>query len=221
MNEYFFFVLLFLDDQHNGYDHRKSYTVSANDCVDKGTSFCTEVRNYPNLKHFENIINRDFPFVRQLLSQDDALPQDIRERMNISPSEESLCRSHEKVIYPKAGETTTANWSYILNNERFKQGVRIEECEYEQQNIYIYIQNNNTNIIIINIFFRFFLFFFCRADGSSCSSSISLPNGYEVTCKQHYIYRSLVSLTADGKITNDLFKMPSCCKCMLKYNAGI
>lgn len=107
------------------------YTVNVNDCLEKGKSFCTKVRNYPDLRHLEHIIKLQLPEVELFLSEDITLPQNITQRMNIDPYEESLCKSREKIIYPEAGETTSSNWSFILNNQNYKQGVRIEECEYD------------------------------------------------------------------------------------------
>ncbi|TMW41734.1 hypothetical protein DOY81_013186 [Sarcophaga bullata] len=56
----------------------------------------------------------------------------------------------------------------------------------------------------------------CINEGSVCgeNTGLTLPNHYKATCKQNYIYRSLVAY-ANETIVKDQFKMPSCCKCVL------
>ncbi|XP_059218862.1 protein spaetzle isoform X1 [Stomoxys calcitrans] len=57
----------------------------------------------------------------------------------------------------------------------------------------------------------------CINEGSTCgeSNGLQVPNRYTATCKQSYIYRSLVAFTNETVI-RDQFKMPSCCKCVLR-----
>ncbi|XP_037955615.1 protein spaetzle-like isoform X1 [Teleopsis dalmanni] len=56
----------------------------------------------------------------------------------------------------------------------------------------------------------------CSNEGSKCKYSDSLPNGVKATCKQNHIYRALVAITPNGTVVTDQFKVPSCCKCILK-----
>lgn len=56
----------------------------------------------------------------------------------------------------------------------------------------------------------------CSSPGKPCSMSDLFPNGYTTECRQHYIYRQLLSITPEGKVIKDLFKIPSCCKCVIK-----
>ncbi|KAL9894019.1 spaetzle domain-containing protein isoform 2-T4 [Glossina fuscipes fuscipes] len=161
---------------------KSRFSVDVTECLEQGKTFCTKIRNYPKLGHLENILKREFPNVELFFGVDKDVPDNITQRMNV-PFEDSLCKSHEKIIYPEAAESESSNWSYIVNNPNFKQGIRIEECENE---------------------------------GSQCNSMLSLPKDYYATCKQNFIFRSLVALTPDGKLISDHFKMPSCCKCVVK-----
>uniref|UniRef100_A0A1A9UTI1 Spaetzle domain-containing protein n=1 Tax=Glossina austeni TaxID=7395 RepID=A0A1A9UTI1_GLOAU len=158
------------------------FSVDVAECLEQGKTFCTKVRNYPKLGHLEDILKREFPNVELFFGEDIEVPQRIMPHIDIEPFEEFLCKSHEKVIYPEAAESKNSNWSYIVNDANFKQGIRIEECENE---------------------------------GSQCNSMLSLPRGYYATCKQNFIFRSLVALTPEGKLITDHFKMPSCCKCVI------
>uniref|UniRef100_A0A1A9ZPZ0 Spaetzle domain-containing protein n=1 Tax=Glossina pallidipes TaxID=7398 RepID=A0A1A9ZPZ0_GLOPL len=171
--------ILFPTDEPNT---KSPFSVDVAECLEQGKTFCTKIRNYPKLGHLENILKREFPNVELFFGVDKDVPDNITQRMNV-PFEDSLCKSHEKIIYPEAAESESSNWSYIVNNPNFKQGIRIEECENE---------------------------------GSQCNSMLSLPKDYYATCKQNFIFRSLVALTPDGKLINDHFKMPSCCKCVVK-----
>ncbi|KAL9899917.1 spaetzle domain-containing protein isoform 10-T12 [Glossina fuscipes fuscipes] len=158
------------------------FSVDVNECLEQGKTFCTKVRNYPKLEHMEDALKRDFPNVELFFGEDIEVPQSIMPNINIDPFDEFLCRSREKIIYPQAAESKSSNWSYIVNDSNFKQGIRIEECERE---------------------------------GSQCNSRLSVPKGYHATCKQNFIFRSMVALTPMGKLITDHFKMPSCCKCVL------
>ncbi|XP_037899884.1 protein spaetzle-like [Glossina fuscipes] len=166
----------------NGPNKESPFSVDVNECLEQGKTFCTKVRNYPKLGHLEDILKREFPNVELFFGEDIEVPQRIMPHIDIEPFEEFLCRSREKVIYPEAAESKNSNWSYIVNDSNFKQGIRIEECENE---------------------------------GSQCNSMLSLPKGYYATCKQNFIFRSLVALTPEGKVITDHFKMPSCCKCVI------
>ncbi|XP_037921156.1 protein spaetzle-like isoform X2 [Hermetia illucens] len=55
----------------------------------------------------------------------------------------------------------------------------------------------------------------CVNAGSSCAMADSFPIGYRTQCKQKYIFRRLLALTPEGRVTRDLFKLPSCCKCVV------
>ncbi|XP_065371998.1 protein spaetzle-like isoform X2 [Calliphora vicina] len=169
---------------------KRKEPVDTNDCVEKdgatnGKPFCTQLRNYPEKSHLEQIIKQRFSNLESFFGEDLVLPQNISQRMNNEPNEEFLCKSRVRVIYPQAGVDREYNWLVIVNIPKYKQGIRIEEC--------------------IN-------------EGSTCgeNTGLSLPNRYKATCKQSYIYRSLVAYTSDDTVIKEQFKMPSCCKCVLR-----
>lgn len=56
----------------------------------------------------------------------------------------------------------------------------------------------------------------CQNPGKSCTMTESFPTGYRTECKQHYVYRELVSLGNDGNsLVREKFKMPACCSCVV------
>lgn len=48
----------------------------------------------------------------------------------------------------------------------------------------------------------------------------SFPYGYTTECKQKFIYRQLLALNEQGQEVKESFKLPACCKCMIRssYN---
>lgn len=42
--------------------------------------------------------------------------------------EEVLCKSEEKLIYPKLAKSNNDTWLYIINHNEYRQGIRIEMC---------------------------------------------------------------------------------------------
>lgn len=112
---------------------KRKEPVDTNDCVEKdgatnGKPFCTQLRNYPEKSHLEQIIKQRFSNLESFFGEDLVLPQNISQRMNNEPNEEFLCKSRVRVIYPQAGVDREYNWLVIVNIPKYKQGIRIEEC---------------------------------------------------------------------------------------------
>lgn len=59
-------------------------------------------------------------------------------------------------------------------------------------------------------------FFFNRGAGEQCSLTESFPNNYKTECRQHYVYRQLLSLSPQGRIVKEQFRFPASCKCVVK-----
>lgn len=45
-----------------------------------------------------------------------------------SNDDEPLCASKEEIVYPQAAQNKDDQWLYIINQEGYTQGVRIEKC---------------------------------------------------------------------------------------------
>lgn len=74
---------------------------------------------------------------------------------------------------------------------------------------FIVNQNDTTQGVVIEL---------CDTElNAPCMFSDRFPVGYQAVCKQHYVYRQLVSFSDEGgPFEKNYFKMPSCCKCVLK-----
>lgn len=64
----------------------------------------------------------------------------------------------------------------------------------------------------------FKLFFYFSSHGGACDLIGELPDGYETSCKQKYIYRRLLSVGDEGDPVVDSFEIPSACCCAYKRN---
>lgn len=129
----FKFHSLFLFTEEPTNKEEINYTVNSEDCVEKDGEthekpFCTNLRNYPERSHLEQIIKKKFANLEIFFGEDLVLPQNISQRMNNEPNEEFLCRSRTRVIYPEAGLNKDYSWLVIVNIPNYKQGIRIEEC---------------------------------------------------------------------------------------------
>lgn len=50
----------------------------------------------------------------------------------------------------------------------------------------------------------------------ACKFAELFPNSYTATCEQKYIYRPMVGIDELGGTIKELFKIPSCCKCVIR-----
>lgn len=110
-----------------------NYTVNSDDCVEKegdrkDKPFCTNLRNYPERTHLEQVIKKKFSNLEIFFGEDLVLPNNISQRMNDDHIEEYLCQTRTRIIYPQAGVNKDYNWLIIVNIPNYKQGIRIEEC---------------------------------------------------------------------------------------------
>ncbi|XP_068156759.1 protein spaetzle isoform X6 [Drosophila tropicalis] len=107
--------------------------------------------------------------------------------LRMQDDELHLCNSRTRYLYPKLGQRLDLTWQYIVNTEELKQGILIEECEGENE---------------------------------SCLFLDSFPQNYTPVCKQHYVIRHLATINNGSQgtpeVANEPFKIPSCCKCVLK-----
>ncbi|XP_017856329.1 PREDICTED: protein spaetzle isoform X2 [Drosophila arizonae] len=119
-------------------------------------------------------------------------PQPTDFGLRMNDDEMYLCNSHQRYLYPKYGQKLDLTWQYIVNTDEFKQGILIEECDHE---------------------------------GEGCQFLDSFPNNYVPVCKQHYVIRHLATINnasnGQPEVANEPFKIPSCCKCVIKNKYSV
>uniref|UniRef100_A0A1B0A0G0 Spaetzle domain-containing protein n=1 Tax=Glossina pallidipes TaxID=7398 RepID=A0A1B0A0G0_GLOPL len=106
--------------------------VDAFECLEWEQQFCTNVSNYPKLDKFAKLFESKYPQLR-MFTVKNHVEDEIEKRM--LSYEEAKCKSRYKIIYPEAMHTNYG-WLFIVNNEQYKQELRIEECESEGDQCY-------------------------------------------------------------------------------------
>ncbi|KAH8283893.1 hypothetical protein KR054_004670, partial [Drosophila jambulina] len=158
---------------------------SSSQCGDEGNqeskSFCTQVDNYPDLSALKQKLAGKFA---RFFNDDLVQPTDVSARVGSAEDEVSLCRTKRHILYPKKGLKADNSWQLIVNDEEFKQGIQIEECEEKDL---------------------------------PCDYAENFPLRFKPVCRQHYVMRNLASIPNTGQldVVQDVFKIPSCCKCVL------
>ncbi|XP_023720815.1 uncharacterized protein LOC111871744 isoform X3 [Cryptotermes secundus] len=89
-------------------------------CADED-GFCESADNYP-VDYVRRIFQNE---ANSYIFGSDLMDVNLR----INPDEEvSLCPSMEQVVYPKVAQNKDDKWLYIINQETYFQGIRIEKC---------------------------------------------------------------------------------------------
>lgn len=115
------------EPDHQWHD-RKYDNIDISDCAnEQGTTFCTSIRNYPEKSYIDRLIKEKFANLEPFFGEDLVVPQNISQRMN-TPVEELLCSTRHRIIYPEAAQDSELNWLLVVNTDKFKQGIEIEEC---------------------------------------------------------------------------------------------
>lgn len=90
-----------------------------------GSTFCERILDYPE-EIINNAIQQNSSI--QFFATIDVIP-DVGKRIGVENT--PLCLSTEHVIYPRSAESKSKEWFVIVNQDNFKQGVRIETCSNE------------------------------------------------------------------------------------------
>lgn len=85
-------------------------------------TYCEKTDFYPS-KYVSNVI-RKHDDLKILAGVDEV--EGVVQR--IGDDSVALCASEERLVYPTAAQNRENNWLFVLNQENFKQGVRIETC---------------------------------------------------------------------------------------------
>ncbi|XP_017131756.1 protein spaetzle isoform X6 [Drosophila elegans] len=106
------------------------YQPCGKDSNEESRSFCTQVDDYPDLSGLK--MKLENKFAKFFL--DDLQPTDVSARVG-SPDDDEvfLCKTNRRIMYPKKGQRADNTWQLIVNNEEYKQGIQIEECEGADQ----------------------------------------------------------------------------------------
>lgn len=95
-----------------------------------GQSYCTDVPNYLESSQLDKIDPQQFEQFSSYFKDDFMQPFNVTNRMN-EEAEENFCNSKSRIIYPKSVETKESKWVLVVQHERHRQGVLVEQCENE------------------------------------------------------------------------------------------
>ncbi|RLU15772.1 hypothetical protein DMN91_011528 [Ooceraea biroi] len=91
------------------------------------STFCERVVNYPEELVNQAIRNNES---LKLLQKTDHVPN--VEKLYFGETDDwPLCHSSMRTIYPRSAKTVTENWLYVINQNNFQQGIRVEVCVNE------------------------------------------------------------------------------------------
>jgi len=102
------------------------------------------------------------------------------------PDEHPLCDSVTQWIYPKVAKTVQGQWRYIINIEKYKQGVSVVKCNLRRPDEGCKYGGKEGNFL-----------------GAT-------------KCKQIYSRHNMLTVSPDNGVGYDTFLIPSACVCHYK-----
>lgn len=64
----------------------------------------------------------------EALFGEDELNNEISPRNDFSSRQVDLCESLERIVYPAMAKSINDKWHLLPNNNKYKQGIRVELC---------------------------------------------------------------------------------------------
>lgn len=92
----------------------------------KGSTFCETIDDYPE-DHINNILQNKLDEFKSFIGTDIVKESGITHKID-GVDENTLCASYEHLAFPKAAENSEDKWFYVVNQDSYKQGIRIESC---------------------------------------------------------------------------------------------
>jgi len=162
-------------------------------------NFCEDEQNYPGNTVLSALT--EHPAMSDGLFQqlfDTQCKDEIQTRI-FNIDEEQLCYGRPNVIFPKKAKNLNDEWVWVVNIDNYTQSVEVEECD---------------NATLSEDFGRDR---HDERDFGVCLYSGAGGNDPDLTvCRQLYTEHKLLSLTADGQLEVDSFKLPSACACFVR-----
>lgn len=98
------------------------------DSVTSDTKLCKEVANYPRFA-IDSLLNNS---KLRYQSNEDSISNEVIQRGGFE-AETRLCSTVEEVIHPQSGINKQDHPLFIVNQDNFKQGIRIEKCTHNNE----------------------------------------------------------------------------------------
>ncbi|KAK3914915.1 Protein spaetzle [Frankliniella fusca] len=92
----------------------------------RGSTFCTDIDNYPE-NYLQSMLRSALVPYKEYFGKDEIPIGNISQRID-SNEGTPLCPYQEQVVYPKVAKNKEDKWRYIVNQDNYVQGVRVEYC---------------------------------------------------------------------------------------------
>jgi hypothetical protein len=162
-------------------------------------SFC-DTNDYP-VDSINSVLRQDSQLTVRLFQEVfDSRCNGINEEIQLKfqPSEDPLCDSRPRVVFPKKALNLDKKWMYVVNLGNYTQSVEIEECVDQNSRRQFGRSNNQT---------EFGVCLYGGAEGHNQDFTV---------CKQLYTEHKLLAFSADSELVVDRFKLPSACACFVR-----
>lgn len=98
-------------------------------CADSGGTFCENFSSYP-YHHVKDVLERNR--VQSNFFGEDEIPENININNRVGVSDDFICDSLERTVFPRIGKNRNNQWKFIVNQDKnegsYIQGVRTETC---------------------------------------------------------------------------------------------
>ncbi|XP_048504859.1 protein spaetzle-like [Athalia rosae] len=118
--------IVFPNDEGSLHRPPQSFTPGpAPECKTK--TYCEKTAFYP--ENYVSTVIREHDDLK-MLAVVDAVDY-IAQRIDVDDST-PLCTAEEQLVYPTAAQNRANNWLFVVNQEGFRQGVRVETCQTDE-----------------------------------------------------------------------------------------
>lgn len=177
----------FIDPFPEGIDYNRFVNRTAlKRCIRSGQTYCV---NEATIEFNHDQIERSFEKalkMKNVFISNATTHQDTSLRFGGFDTVMPFCETKSSVIFPKWGRDVDGDWRLILNQQEYRQAIRVHFCVPTPGNSKI---NKMTNL----------------------GREIQLPNGYRKRCKQVHQEYEMFSVNR-GEIEKRVFLMPSHCE---------
>lgn len=87
-------------------------------------TFCEHIDSYP-YTHLKYLLERNSSSYRYIFNKEEVKEELVHRQ---SPESSFVCRSIIKTVFPRIGENKNNKWKFIINQDNYLQGVRVEIC---------------------------------------------------------------------------------------------
>lgn len=89
----------------------------------QGSTFCEFTDNYPS-DYLTDVLKLEASAFKEFFGNDD---NEVVQRIDVN-EDQQLCPSVEQIVYPKMAQNKEDKWLFVVNQDQYVQGVRVEKC---------------------------------------------------------------------------------------------